>query len=1251
VVLEPETAAFQDWPKPPGDTGDNESIPEAWLSRLRPSFEFIRELLGVDVHPHADTLPKYQALAKLADALNRSSCRQGTRAELAPAPLAVTFEHGTNRVGVEQNQCTECGNCITGCNIGAKNHLAMNAWPLAKTWNVEIFTNASVESLERVEETGRWMVHGFLTNHSESRFQVEVRRLILAAGTLGSTEILLRSEKTDVLSFSKLLGHRFSTNGDALAFGYGQRTPVHGVANKASVAGDLEDADPRVGPTIVGTVRVQSSTRVLRTVEEGAIPFPLARLWGEMLATQGLFRRWSKPTSAADSRTAWHRDHPNQDPVALHPDLLSHSQTLLCMGMDEGDGRLCLKHSHRKDQPQYLELQWATRADRHEDATDQYYEALHRDLKVLEDHRGFDGGHYLPNALWKFFPDDFDGVAEGADKIGGHAITVHPLGGCPMGANAELGVVDAEGRVFKGKMGTDVHEGLYVLDGAIIPGPIGVNPLLTIAATAHHLALHMAKATLPETGWQPGKSAIEPESPPAADGYPIRDPKDQRVDLKFSEQMFGHLEGDNAGEISRWLFDKVPEKEKVDPKLLNHQTAKTAKRLVLKVSADIPDIFDWLADPGLDLQARFRLALNIDPNRADEPVDESIKTVFDDHLRYATGEMAGTLRLLAIDRPGCLVVRLVRAASAILKFLQIRGDEVCDMIKGSMRKELLGTPAGPGSPGLGAQLLGYLRAACIFTDWRTLDYRFEYRDGDGAVLSLRGSKRLAYACGEKNVWDALLHLPFELTLSRPRMPLVRAEGRLRVDMIHFTRDLAPFQATRSPDTPTTLLAMVGLGALFLRALVQTHFWSFGAPSYKGAFPDKTEANRDRLLDPPKSLTYQDKETGLAAVATCSIPEADLPERRLMRYQPQSPARASILLIHGFAHGSRVFWTETVETNLVQYLLGQGYDVWLLDHRLSACLPGMAERNATMDDVAGEDIPWAVRSVHAVTGHQVHVFAHCIGAGAFAMAVLKGKLAKMIASAALHAVTPWLVASEANRVRTNLVSALRDSLPFKYFDPVPSSEPTLWEVLIDRLASSIRWNPEDRQRHLADEMGRRLSRTACNRMTLFYGYEWNHANLDPRTHRDLTGLVGPGTVTLFKHIYYCVVRQRLTNHRGRHVYLTQQRLKNHWQFPTLFMHGKENKVFDPESSRLSAYMLAYSRVKPGDIQGWRAKPDFASRNVWFKHIPGYGHMDALFGRNAVQDTRARPSISTCPTRSLRKCIPISSIAPNGGGLIT
>ena len=73
-------------------------------------------------------------------------------------------------------------------------------------------------------------------------------------------------------------------------------------------------------------------------------------------------------------------------------------------------------------------------------------------------------------------------------------ITAHPLGGCPMGEDATTGVVNSFGQVFRGRSGKNVYENLYVIDGSIIPSPLGVNPSLTISALAFRTSEHITRS-------------------------------------------------------------------------------------------------------------------------------------------------------------------------------------------------------------------------------------------------------------------------------------------------------------------------------------------------------------------------------------------------------------------------------------------------------------------------------------------------------------------------------------------------------------------------------------------------------------------------------------------------------------------------------------------------------------------------------------------------------------------------------------
>jgi cholesterol oxidase len=89
------------------------------------------------------------------------------------------------------------------------------------------------------------------------------------------------------------------------------------------------------------------------------------------------------------------------------------------------------------------------------------------------------GGDFVPFPLWEGFLDR---------KI----VTVHPLGGCPMGGSSSEGVVNIRGQAFNTKSNSNnVHAGLFVMDGSIVPGPLAVNPTLTIVALALKIAQNL----------------------------------------------------------------------------------------------------------------------------------------------------------------------------------------------------------------------------------------------------------------------------------------------------------------------------------------------------------------------------------------------------------------------------------------------------------------------------------------------------------------------------------------------------------------------------------------------------------------------------------------------------------------------------------------------------------------------------------------------------------------------------------------
>jgi cholesterol oxidase len=133
---------------------------------------------------------------------------------------------------------------------------------------------------------------------------------------------------------------------------------------------------------------------------------------------------------------------------------------LLAMGRDVPDGEMHLVGDR-------LEVRWS-KAGASEELFDRIRSLSSRMARAL-------GGTYLDAPSWRV----------------GRLVTVHPLGGAPMGRTREEGVVDAlSGEVFG-------HPGLHVVDGAAMPGPVGPNPSLTIAAVADRFADGMLGERLP----------------------------------------------------------------------------------------------------------------------------------------------------------------------------------------------------------------------------------------------------------------------------------------------------------------------------------------------------------------------------------------------------------------------------------------------------------------------------------------------------------------------------------------------------------------------------------------------------------------------------------------------------------------------------------------------------------------------------------------------------------------------------------
>ena len=134
-----------------------------------------------------------------------------------------------------------------------------------------------------------------------------------------------------------------------------------------------------------------------------------------------------------------------------------------CMGQDDATGKLELSGITNDD----IDLGWKQPV-----AQQKLWQTVEDLLKHFCDSMG---GHYLPLPTWQGLLGD--------KKL----VITHPLGGCPIGETHADGVANEFGQVFDASKPPDskqVLDGLYVVDGAAIPGALAANPSMTIAAQA-----------------------------------------------------------------------------------------------------------------------------------------------------------------------------------------------------------------------------------------------------------------------------------------------------------------------------------------------------------------------------------------------------------------------------------------------------------------------------------------------------------------------------------------------------------------------------------------------------------------------------------------------------------------------------------------------------------------------------------------------------------------------------------------------
>jgi cholesterol oxidase len=397
---------------------------------LSPYYDQAEYELGVSREP-SDWTCKMKAQRLAAEKLRDYGCHF----EAAALTITRSFQgHALpvlNRQGMIQRDCIDCGDCLTGCNVGAKNTLAMNYLPMARRNGTMMFTQTEVRDVQKCGDF--WKVNFIYFHrdekgrHTEEEGCTTARVVVLGAGSIGSSEILLRSQNEE-LDFSRQLGCNWTGNGDALGFVRKTDFPTNVAGFSAQ-----DPAGRRIGPTI-----------------QTNITYPeRLNLYDRVLIQEGVAAR----------------SYANALSVLMQDFDLDQTQVMLGMGHDRQEGKLFLEDNGNA----YVSWPGLLNSD---------YRRL-----IREEFSRLAHGHGGKYKYLKVFGDKMISV----HPLGGCGMSDDPRSGV---INHKGQVYDT---ILGGDVDTTtgefrVHEGLYVCDGAVFPTAIACNPFLTISALSERAA-------------------------------------------------------------------------------------------------------------------------------------------------------------------------------------------------------------------------------------------------------------------------------------------------------------------------------------------------------------------------------------------------------------------------------------------------------------------------------------------------------------------------------------------------------------------------------------------------------------------------------------------------------------------------------------------------------------------------------------------------------------------------------------------
>jgi cholesterol oxidase len=454
-------------------------------------------------------------------------------------------------------------------------------------------------------------------------------------------------------------------------------------------------------------------------------------------------------------------------------------------------------------------------------------------------------------------------------------------------------------------------------------------------------------------------------------------------------------------------------------------------------------------------------------------------------------------------------------------------------------------------------------------DTHNMRYRMKMLTDDGRSYYFEGFK-VTHPDSVFQVWPATSTLYITIYDGESTANPILGKGILHIAPEDFARQLTTMKVINAGSLTERITAGARFASFFLGPLFDTYADVFIRPSVFNADAPPRQ-KRPLRVDAPQVAFFK---------------AADGVGLRLTRYR--GGAKGPVILSHGLGVSSLIFSIDTIETNLLEYLFARGYDVWLLDYRSSTELPA-ATLQASGDDVAAKDYPAAVAKVLGLTGAKsVQMVVHCWGSTTFFMGMLRG----------LKGVRSAVASQIATQFRTPLATQIKTGLHLPAFLKTAGIE-TL-TAYVDNHESLLAKVYDAGLKLYPVELKNRCTSATCHRITFMYAPLYEHANLNEATHDALHEMFGVANMESFMHLARLANTGHLVDFEGKNIY---QPHLDRLAIPITFIHGAQNECFLPVSTEITMNELAKAN----------------GSSLYKRHvIPGYGHIDCIFGKDAVQD---------------------------------